>query len=1031
MRVVVCPDCRQAIPFENESPPDICPGCSRQLVLPIEETALVDAASDVLDTTQTSPNDTPPPAIPSSLPRPREEDPPKRFGDYELLHELARGGMGVVYRAYHVPLQRVVALKMIKAGDFASAADVKRFHTEAEAAANLDHPNIVPVYEVGEWDGRPYYTMGFIGGQSLGDVLKQGPMPQLQAADFSKTVCEAIAHAHAHGVVHRDLKPGNILIDTAGNLRVADFGLAKRVDGEGSLTSTGQVMGTPSYMPPEQAAGRVDEVNAGSDIYSIGAVLYCMLTGRPPFQAASPVETLRQVLECEPVAPRDLNSEIDRDLETICLKALEKSPANRYGSVSAMGDDLQRFLTGAPITARRVGRAERMWRWCRRNKAATTAFATATVAVTAIVGLAVATAYQQRLQEANDGLAESNSRLEDSLDRETELKNAQSRLRRQAESARDSEKTLKEQIDRIRYIRQVNLAVAMWEQNDVVRARALLKDCPERWRHWEWHYAFRVCHPLIQTFKGGHGDALDAERRWLAKLRRRPVAEDAQLAKTGHKLRVTVVIPDPMRQRMVSTGSDKRVIVWDLAARKKLFVLKGEVGGSRCQITFDHDGKRFATAGSDKILRIWSAATGREIVAMQGHSAEIRSLAFNHDGTWIASSSADKTTRVWDSQSGKQLVKFAGGGSKYSRRIQAFSRDGSRLAVSVSSQVHLIDAVSGKRISTLKGHSKSVNAIAFTPDGKRVVTAGQDATIRIWNPRSGNLIATLRGHAKSVTRVAFSPDGRQIGSANRDGTLQLRRVPKPAVVLATFSTGSGSLGQSRSVVSPTGKLAVSQVRNSLFVYDTAKPGRAVHTLPGQLVSWVAFSPNGKGMATTSLIGGVKIWDLTTGRELLALKSLKPGGAWCVAFSPDGKRLAVGGVGIWDTKTGQPVVKLTKHSGAVQSVAFSHDGEWLATGSLDAMLWDARTGQHLHTLSAHTRPIRRLAFSPDKKRIATAGDDGTVRVWDAAAGQETLTLRNEHIPSTSVDGLAFSKDGKQLAVTGAGGMHEWDARSRKW
>ena len=342
-----CPKCRAVLP--TDATEGLCPVCAFRGALELEPGAVR-------------------PLVP-------EYQFPRQFGEYELLEEIARGGMGIVYRARQISLNRLVAVKLLLSGPLASSTDLQRFRAEAEAAANLQHPNIVAIHEVGEHAGQPFFSMDYVEGACLSELVREHPLPAPRAAGYVKMIAEAIQYAHERGVLHRDLKPSNVLIDHAGQPRIIDFGLAKRLSPEppfssihDPLTTTGQVLGSPNFIPPEQAAGKRGAVGRRSDIYSLGAILYHLLTARPPFVAATAHEVVDQVLNTEPVGPRSLNPSVPRDLETICLKCLEKEPLRRYRSAQELADELGRFLRGDPIQARPVGPLGHFWRWCRRKR---------------------------------------------------------------------------------------------------------------------------------------------------------------------------------------------------------------------------------------------------------------------------------------------------------------------------------------------------------------------------------------------------------------------------------------------------------------------------------------------------------------------------------------------------------------------------------------------------------------------------------------------------------------------------------------
>jgi serine/threonine protein kinase len=464
----------------------------------------------------------------SDQPRSRAEQQfPRRFGDYELLAEIARGGMGIVYKARHTRLKRTVALKMILTGQLASPEAVERFQMEARAAANLDHPGIVPVYEVGETDGHHFFTMSLVPGGSLHQLLADGPLPPRDAARLVRQVAEAVQYAHEQGILHRDIKPHNILLqrhDSSPGVhpsdpktrteetsraelatwtpKLTDFGLARTR--ESGLSVTGEALGTPSYMPPEQAAGDLKRIGPASDVYALGAVLYCLLAGRPPFQSASPMETMRQVLEQDPLPPRRLNLGVPPDLETVCLKCLEKDPRRRYLTAQALAEELGRFELGEPVQARPVARLERGWRWCRRNPVV--ASLVAAVVVLLLAGTGISTYFAiQTARWAEEALAEkgradvqaanAQDKAEEARQRaeaEAQARKQADWLRRQAETQKQLAEEQRQRAEGLLYASQIALANRFLQEGNAGRAREVLAATSPVLRGWEYGYLHKT-----------------------------------------------------------------------------------------------------------------------------------------------------------------------------------------------------------------------------------------------------------------------------------------------------------------------------------------------------------------------------------------------------------------------------------------------------------------------------------------------------------------------------------------------------------
>ena len=932
----------------------------------------------------------PEPSVPSAAPR------YSSIPGYEILEKLGEGAMGVVYKARQAELSRVVALKMIRP-ERAGEEGVARFRVEAEAVARLQHPHIVQIFEIGEHDGQPFFSLEFVEGGSLESQLKGAPWPADRAAQLVELLARAVQAAHECGIVHRDLKPANVLVSREGVPKVTDFGLAKRLDVETGQTQTGMIMGTPGYMAPEQAAGK-KAVGPAADVYALGAVLYELLTGRPPFRAATVLETLEQVRSQEPVPPRRLQRRTPRDAETICLKCLRKGPHERYGSAAELADDLQAFLEHRPIRARPAGRGERAFKWARRHPAQ----AVACALVALVLGLGGVGGTMARLwREAESAYQQAEQALQ-----QAEV------ARQQADGALEREKVANQDADRARqqtrqlsYLRSVELAYREWKDGNGARSAQLLADCPAQLRCWEWRYVHRLCHAEPFTLRVNTRD-----------LRSLAFSADAQ--------------------RLAGAFEDKTVRVWDLATGQEAFTLTGHTDAVN-GVAFSPDGRSLASASTDKTVRVWDLATGQGAVTLKGHTGAVNGVAFSPDGQRLASASSDGTVKVWDVARGAEIRTLNGPGSV---SCVAFNPDGRRLATA-GNLVKLWDTSFGREILSLKGYRLWVYCVAFSPDGKRLAGASEDRTVRVWDAGTGEEMYSLTGHTDGVIFVAFSSDGQRLASASRDGTMKLWDAFGLPVFSLKESVGFAPGGVL--AISPDGKrlaracwIKAEKVRGAVTVWDT-DTGLEARSLTGHTgtVTSVAFSPDGKRLASASEDKTVKVWDADTGREALSLGH-KNFVVQTVAFSPDGRRLASGsGYGrrsqdgwlkVWDMDTGREALSFWDRAANVGSIAFSADGKRLASSAAGAgvNVWDVDTGAEglLEGLSLNG-PSGRVAFSPDGKRSASAEEDGTVRVYDLGTGKLNVTLRGH---SGAVSSVAFSPDGKRLA-SGSGDktVRVWD------
>jgi WD40 repeat protein len=999
------------------------------------------------------------------------------LGDYELLGEIARGGMGVVYQARQKSLNRIVAIKAIRSGPLASPAEVRRFRIEAENAAQLDHPHIVPIYEVGDHGGLPYFSMKLIEGGTLAEHIGTLHQEPKQAARLLATVAEAVDHAHRHGILHRDLKPANILLDARKEPHVSDFGLAKDLGGE-CKTQSGAIVGTPSYMAPEQAAGGANRLSTAADIYALGAILYELLTGRPPFREETALETLLLVRSAEPVRPSRLRPKLPRDLTTICLKCLEKEPARRYSSAGALAEDLRRFIVGKPIRARPVGHAERLWRWCCRNPAV----ASLTFSMVCLVGAAaiIWVMATLRLREA---------------ERDAREKLWQARLA-QAQAGRRSGlagqrfgglEALAVAADIVRTLQPLDReAHLLTLRNEAIACLALVD--LRVLRDWEvdtphgFDVAFDACLERY-AYSDDHGTIIIRRAADHSELARLPgpgrLTQDvgARISRNGRWLAVMywdrpysqhlvwdLSAPEPVRklvlrpnEQFLGFSPDSRLVA---LRRSDDFVWLHDLstGGERRlgpgpkwpKVAFRPDGKEMAfsiQSDNHPEVHIADLQTGLERAPLQ-HPANIISLAWGDGGRLLAAGCDDGNIYAWDVPGHRLQAVLEGHQGRVA--TLAFHPAGDILASSSSDHTtRLWDPVSGRHLVSAPGR-----CINFSPDGRRL--AFHDGSrIGIWELADGKECRRLHpGRVGNRTPwrggledLDFSPAGDLLAAAGEDG---IRLWDTTGKEIAYLRTGRHETALFQPLLSAAETYLISYGRNGLHRWpirtDPDGPPRQLRIGPPQRLDVVdhtqsflraASSRDGRVIAVNDVARlQVKIATGEELRETLVIGNC-PYYLNSLALSPDGRWLAAGvdgrneGIRIWDARSGKLARSLpgSAHEPGGRGVAFAPDGRWLVVGSQSAyQLWrsDSWEAGPIFPRDGAEDRVGFAAFTRDGRVLALQRSPESVQLIDLASLQELATLSAPDVAFPVNARLSFNADGSLLAaVTERHAVRIWD------